>query len=63
MRRHSLIALLIVSGIVALNHLSGFKAVANRQDNATSKPSLPEIGTERPELSLHLLSGGPDPKW
>jgi len=66
MRRHSLIALLVVSGIVALNHLSGVhnvKAVANRQDNPTSKPSLPEIGTERPELSLHLLSGGPDPKW
>ena len=66
MRRHSLIALLVVSGIVALNHLSGVhnvKAVANHQDGPTSKPSLPEIGTERPELSLHLLSGGPDPKW
>ena len=66
MRRHSLTALLVVCGFVALNHLSSVhnaKAVGNRQDEPTTKPSLPKIGTERPELSLRLLSGGPDPKW
>jgi len=66
MRRHSLIALLVVSAFVAFNHFSGVhnvRAIANRQDDATNKPSLPEIGTERPELSLRLLSGGPAPKW
>ena len=67
MRRHSLIALLVVvSGIVALNHLSSVHNVAaggNGQDEPTTQPSLPKIGTERPELSLHLLSGGSDPKW
>jgi len=57
MRRHSLIALLVVvCGIVTLN----LSAAAHRQDEPTNKPSLPKIGTERPELSLHLLSGGPD---
>src|SRR6476619_5484046 len=66
MRRLSLIAVLVVSGIVALNNLGGIynvKAVANPQEDQTSKASLPEIGTERPEISLRLLSGGPDPKW
>ena len=66
MRRHSLIALLVVCGFVALNHLSSAhnaKAVGNRQDEPTTKPSLPKIGTERPELSFHFLSGGPDPTW
>ena len=65
MRRHSLIALLLICGLVALNHLSGVpatKAAGDHQDE-TTKPSLPKIGTERPELSLHLLSGGPDPNW
>lgn len=66
MRRHSLIALLLaVSGIVALNlnSLHSARAVAPRQDEPAAKPSLPKIGTERPELSLRLLSGGPDPTW
>ena len=65
MRGHSLIALLVVCGFVALNHLSGVhnaEAVGNRQDEST-KPSLPKLGTERPELSFRLLSGGPDPNW
>jgi len=65
MRRHSLIALLLVCGFITLNHLSSVpatKAAGDRQDE-TTKPSLPKIGTERPELSLHLLSGGPDPNW
>jgi thiol-disulfide isomerase/thioredoxin len=66
MRKLSLIAVLVVSGIFALNHLGGVsnvKAVANPQEGQTSKASLPEIGTERPEISLRLLSGGLDPKW
>jgi thiol-disulfide isomerase/thioredoxin len=66
MRRQSLGALLVVCGFVALNHFSSVrnvKAVGNRQDEATTKPSLPKIGTERPELSFQLLSGGPDPRW
>lgn len=64
MRRHSLIALLVVvSGIVALSSALNVTAVAPRQDEPTNKPSLPKIGTERPELSLRLLSGGPDPTW
>lgn len=66
MRRHSLIALLVVSGFIALNHLSSvriFTAVGNSQDEPATKRSLPKIGTERPGLSFHLLSGGPDPTW
>lgn len=66
MRRLSLIAMLVVSGFVALSHLSSVydvNAGRNRQDEPTTKPSLPKIGTERPELSFQLLSGGPDPKW
>jgi thiol-disulfide isomerase/thioredoxin len=65
MRGHSLIALLVVCGFVALNLGSAHnaQAVGNRQDEPTTKSSLPKIGTERPELSLHLLSGGPDPRW
>ena len=64
MRRHSLIALLVICGLVVLNLSSvhNAQAVGNRQDDPT-KPSLPKIGTERPELSLHLMSGGPDPTW
>jgi len=66
MSRLSLIALLVVCGFVALSHLGSVhnvSAVGNRQDEPTTKPSLLKIGTERPELSFHLLSGRPDPKW
>ena len=66
MIRLSLIALLVVSGFVALNHLGSVhnvNAVENHQDESTTKPSLPKIGTERPEISFHLLSAGPDPTW
>ena len=66
MSRLSLVALLLVSGFVALSQLSSvpnLNAPGNRQDEPTTKPSLPKIGTERPELSFHLLSGGQDPKW
>ena len=66
MRRRSLIALLVVCALVALSHLGSVHnvdAVGNHQDESTTKPSLPKIGTERPEISFHLLSGGPDPKW
>jgi len=59
-------ALLFVSGIVALNSLSSVhanKTIENRQDEQAAKPSLLKIGTERPELSLQLLSGGPNPTW
>lgn len=65
MRRHSLIALLVVSAIVALNNLSNVQAinVANHQEQQTTKPSLPRLGTERPELSFQLLSGEKAPTW
>jgi len=55
-----------VSGLVALNSFSkvhAIKSVANSQGEPTTKPSLLKVGTERPELSLQLLSGGPAPKW
>jgi cytochrome c biogenesis protein CcmG/thiol:disulfide interchange protein DsbE len=64
MRKLSLIALLCVFGIVAFNNLSGVRAIkagADRQDGTT--PSLPKLGTERPELSFQLLAGGPAPTW
>lgn len=66
MRSRYLIALLFVSGIVALNNLSNvnaIKVVTNRQEAPTNKPSLPKLGTERPELSFQLLSGKPNPTW
>lgn len=66
MRRHSLIVVLVVCGFVALNHLSSVsnvRAGGNRQDEPATKPSLPKVGTERPELSLHLMSGGSEPTW
>ena len=66
MRSRYLIALLFVSGIVALNNLSNvhaIKGVTNHQDAPTNKPSLPKLGTERPELSFQLLSGMPNPTW
>jgi thiol-disulfide isomerase/thioredoxin len=66
MRRHSLIALLVVSGIVTLNNLSNVHAindVPNRQEQQTTKPSLPKLGTERPALSFQLLSGEKAPTW
>ena len=62
MRSHSLIAMLLVSGTVALGNLTSvqtIEAVANRQENSIAQPSLLKIGTERPELSLELLSGAP----
>jgi thiol-disulfide isomerase/thioredoxin len=55
-----------VSGTVALSNLTSahtIKAVANRQEDPTAKPSLLKVGTERPELSLQLLSGAPAPTW
>jgi thiol-disulfide isomerase/thioredoxin len=61
-----LIGSLFVSGMLAISNLSSvhaIKAVANNQDQPTTKPSLLKIGTERPELSLQLLSGGPAPTW
>ena len=66
MRRHSLIALLVVSGIVTLNNLSNVHAingVPKRQEQQTIKPSLLKLGTERPALSFQLLSGKNAPTW
>ena len=60
MRRHSLIALLVVSGIVTLNTLSNVHAingVSKRQEQQAIKASLLKLGTERPALSFQLLSG------
>jgi len=65
MRKRSLLGLLFVSGMGVLNNsgsVQAIKAVANSQDE-TTKPSLLKIGTERPELSLQLLSGAPVPTW
>ncbi|HET6975862.1 MAG TPA: TlpA disulfide reductase family protein [Pyrinomonadaceae bacterium] len=66
MRMHSLIALLVVSGIVTLNSLSNVPAsngVPNHQEKQTIKASLPKLGTERPALSFQLLSGKQAPTW
>ena len=66
MRRHSLIALLVVSGIVTLNNLSNVPAINGvppRQEQQTIKASLPKLGTERPTLSFQLLSGKQAPTW
>lgn len=65
MRMHSLIALLVVSGIVTLNlsNVNAINVVANRQEQQTIKPSLPKLGTERPALSFQLLSGEKAPTW
>jgi len=66
MRRHSLIALLVLSGIVMLNNLSNVHAingVSTRQEQQTVKPSLLKLGTERPVLSFQLLSGEKAPTW
>ena len=66
MKRDSLIALLVVSGIVTLNNLSNVHAingVPSRQEQQSIKPSLLKLGTERPALSLQLLSGKNAPTW
>ena len=66
MRRYSLFALLVVSGIVTLNSLSNvntINAVPNRQEQQTTKAALPKLGTERPALSFRLLSGEKAPTW
>lgn len=63
MRLHSLVALLVVSGIVTLNSLSNVNGVPNRQEQQTTKPALLKLGTERPALSLQLLSGEKAPTW
>jgi|ERR1041384_754738 thiol-disulfide isomerase/thioredoxin len=66
MRRHSLIALLVVSGIVTLNNLSNvhvINGVTKHQEQQTTKPSLLKLGTERPALSFQLLSGEKAPTW
>ena len=66
MRSHSLLVLLLVSGVIAFHSLSSVhanKTVENRQDESTTKPSLLKIGTERPELSFQLLSGRAVPSW
>ena len=59
MRMHALIGLLVMSGIVTLSSLSNVHA----QEQQTTKPSLLKLGTERPELSLQLLSGEKAPTW
>jgi thiol-disulfide isomerase/thioredoxin len=63
MRTHALFALLVVSGIVTLNNVHVINGVPNRQEQPATKPSLLKLGTERPELSLQLLSGEKAPTW
>ena len=59
MRMQAMIGLLVVAGIVTLSNLSNVHA----QEQQTTKPSLLKLGTERPELSLQLLSGEKAPTW